>query len=120
MDENELRARLRAAREAFSSERIRLLLGKSRHIAEVGNVYGEKLKPEELELMISDALIAEYERARILLALKEPKSVRQLATELGMRPDRVLKHLIVLRARRQVELYGVAGTSPLYKAVGEA
>gem|GEM_PF-3195087 len=114
-----VRRRLEAVRKALSIFRLRLLLGCESYLLNTGNVYGEKPKPGELGLLIGDALIAEYERAQILLALKEPKSVRQLAAELGMRPDRVLKHVIALRARRQVELCGVVGTSPLYKAVGE-
>jgi len=116
----DMKKRLEAVRRALSIFRLRLLLGCESYLLDVGNAYGEKPRPEELWLVIDDALTAEYERARILLALEEPKSVRQLAAELGMRPDRVLKHLIVLRTRRQVELYGVTGTSPLYKAVGEA
>jgi len=114
-----VKKRLEAVREALSSFRLRLLLGCENYLLSVGNVYGEKPRPEEIGLVINNALIAEYERAQILLALKEPKSVRQLAAELGIRPDQVLRHLVVLRARRQVELYGIVGTSPLYKAIEE-
>jgi len=116
--DEDLLLRVRAARLAISSFRLRVLVGRERHLAEVGNVYGEKIPYEELEeRVLRDALRAEYERSLILLKLSEkPMSVKALAEELGMDASRVLRHVVVLRARRQVELHGVEGTSPIYRA----
>jgi len=116
--DKELLLRMRAARLAASSFRLRVLVGRERHMAEEGNVYGEKVPYEELEAgVLDEAIRAEFERALVLVKLAEkPMSVRQLAAELGLDASRVLNHVVVLRARRQVELHAVEGTSPIYKA----
>jgi len=109
--------RMRAARLAASSFRLRVLVGRERHLAEEGNVYGEKVSYEELEArVLDDAIRAEFERALILVKLMEkPMSVKELAMELGLDASEVLRHIIVLRGRRQVELHGVKGASPIYR-----
>ncbi|RLI09521.1 hypothetical protein DRO33_06585 [Candidatus Bathyarchaeota archaeon] len=117
--DQKLRDRLEAVKKALSVFRLRVLLGCERYLLEAGNAYGEVPDPGELRAVINEALTAEFERARILLALREPKSVRELANELGMEANKVLRHVVVLRARRQVELYTIEGTSPRYKVAGE-
>lgn len=117
--DQKLRNGLEAVKKALSFFRLRALLGCERYLLEAGNAYGERPDPEELRAVIGKALSAEFERALILLALREPKSVKEIAEELGIEASRVLKHVAVLRARRQVELYTIEGTSPRYKAAGE-
>ena len=113
---------VRAARLAISGFRLRALIGRERHLVEKGNAYGERMSYEELEgRVLDEAIRAEFERALIMAKLMEkPMSVKELAMELGLDASEALRHIVVLRARRRVELCGVAGTSPLYKAVGEA
>jgi len=111
--------RTKAARLAASGFRLRALVGRERPLVERGNVYGEKGSYEEFEEAVLDAAIrAEFERALIMIKLSEkPSSVKKLASELGLDPALVLKHVTVLRRRRMVDLHGVEGTSPLYVAV---
>jgi len=106
MEENELRARLRAAREAFSSERVRWLLGRSRHIAEVG-----KLTPEEAKELITNILKEELERGRILSELKEngPLTVPELSERTGLPKQRLMWHLICMMKDGRVAIWGKKG-----------
>jgi len=108
---------VRAAKLAISGFRLRALVGRERHLAEVGNVYGEKSTYEELEgRVLDEAIRAEFERALIMVKLMEkPMSVKELAMELGLDASEALRHIVVLRARRQVELHGIEGTSPIYR-----
>jgi len=109
---------VRAARLAVSGFRLRALLGRERHLVEEGNAYGEKTTYEGFEERILDQAIRdEFERALVLAKLIEkPMSVKQLAAELGLKASHVLKHIVVLRARRQVGLHTIEKTSPIYKA----
>ena len=111
---------VRAARLAISGFRLRALVGRERHLVEEGNVYGEKTTYEGLEERVLDeAIRAEFERALIMAKLMEkPMSVKELAVELGIDASEALRHIVVLRARRQVELHSIEGTSPIYRIAG--
>jgi len=106
MGENELRARLRAAREAFSSERVRWLLGRSRHIAEVG-----KLSPKEVKSLITEILREELERGHILSELKAngPLTVPELSERTGLPKQKLMWHLICMMKDGRVAIWGKKG-----------
>ena len=111
---------VRAAKLAISGFRLRALVGRERHLVEEGNAYGEKTTYEELEgRVLDEAIRAEFERALITAKLMEkPMSVKELAMELGLDASEALRHIVVLRARRQVELHSIEGTSPIYRIAG--
>jgi len=104
--EEELRAKLRAATEAFSSERVRWLLGRSKYIAEVG-----KLKPEEVKALITDVLREEMERGHILSELKAngPLTVPELSERTGLPKRRIMWHLICMMKDGRVAIWGKKG-----------
>ncbi len=108
---------VRAAKLAISGFRLRALVGRERHLVEEGNAYGEKTTYEELEgRVLDEAIRAEFERALVMAKLMEkPMSVKELAMELGLDASEVLRHIVVLRARRHVELHGIEGASPIYR-----
>jgi len=102
----EMRAKLRAAFEAFSSERVRWLLGRSRHIAEVG-----KLKPEEVRELVKSVLAEELERGLIVSELKAdgPLTVPELAQRTGLPRRRIMWHLICMMKEGRIAIRGKKG-----------
>lgn len=111
---------LEAAQNEANDVRIRWLVGKERKLVEEENVYGEKLKQEEFDEVINEALISEFVRNRILNVTKEdPKSVLQMAEELNESPNNILKQIVALRRKGLVELIEISGTSPMYIAVSQ-
>jgi coenzyme F420-reducing hydrogenase delta subunit len=112
--------KLKAAQNEASDVRLRWLVGKERKLVEEENVYGEKLKQEEFDDVINEALISEFVRNRILNMTKEnPKSVLEMAKELDENPKDILKQIIALRRKGLVELKEIQGTSPVYEAVSQ-
>jgi len=103
---DELRAKLRAAQEAFLSERVRWLLGRSRHIAEVG-----KLSPGEIKELITSILEEEFERGRILSELKEngPLTVPELSDKTGLPKKKIMWHLICMMKDGRISIWGKKG-----------
>ena len=65
--------KLKAIAMATSGERMRSLVGRQRKITEEENVYGEKTDIDTLMKIFDDAIVEEYERARILISLEEKK-----------------------------------------------
>jgi len=102
----ELRSLLKAAREAFSGERVRWLLGRSRHIAEVG-----KLSPGEVRGLITNILREELERGRIISELREegPLTVPELAERTGLPKRRIMWHLVCMMKEGRVSIWGKKG-----------
>jgi heterodisulfide reductase subunit A len=109
-----------AAQNEANDVRVRWLVGKERKLVEEENVYGEKIKQEEFDEVINEALISEFVRNRILNVTKEdPKSVLQMAEELNESPNNILKQIVALRRKGLVELIDISGTSPMYIAVSQ-
>jgi len=106
MGKPELKAKLRAAELAFSGERVRWLLGRTRHIAEVG-----KLKPEELQELLRSMLAEELERGLILSELKArgPLTVPEISEATGLPRKRVMWHLICMMKDGRVAISGKKG-----------
>jgi len=106
MNEEELRAKLRAASEAFSGERIRWLLGRSKHIVEVG-----KLSPGEARELITNILEEELERGWIMSELKQdgPLTVPELSERTGLPKKKVMWHLICMMREGRIAISGKKG-----------
>ncbi|MFX0035360.1 MAG: ArsR family transcriptional regulator [Candidatus Hermodarchaeota archaeon] len=111
----EILDQLRAIEEAAGGDRMRALVGRERKITEQENVYGEKVSLEKFNQIFDSAIIEEYERHRILIALeKDSKSVKDLANELKIDPSIVLEHMVTLKSRGQVDFGEFMGITPMF------
>ncbi|MHA2128437.1 MAG: ArsR family transcriptional regulator [Promethearchaeota archaeon] len=100
---------------AAAGDRMRALVGRERKITEQENVYGEQVSLEKFNEIFDSAIIEEYGRHRILLALeKDSRSVKDLAAELDIDPSIVLEHMIILKTRGQVDFGEIVGITPMF------
>lgn len=114
----ELRPELQAIRDTMASKRVRNVLNKFLHLVEKGNVYGERLKREEIDRTIAEVVRAEHARALIFnRALERPMSVKALAGATSLPAHEVLRHIAVMKKKGLVELCGQEGQYPLFAAV---
>jgi len=116
----ELMEKLEALEMAAESYRLRALVGRERKITEQENVYGEKFPKERFDNLFDAAINNEYIRNRILLSLeKNPKSVKDLATQLNIDSKEILNHILVLKGRNQVAMEDIIENQPIYINVME-
>ena len=107
--------KLKAIAMAAGGDRMRVLVGRQRKITEEENVYGEKTDIDTFMKIFDDAIIEEYERARILISLEDDrKSIKDLAAELEIDPSIVLEHMTTLKSRGQVDFGEIVGISPMF------
>lgn len=106
---------LQAAGEAMEGFRLRSFIAKRYSLAEVGNVYGDKIPREQLDAISDDMLKKELLRSKIVESLKkEPKSCKTLSEELKAPSYQVLRELVVLRRKGIIDIKEVKETSPIY------
>ena len=116
-----MREKLKAAQAAAADFRLRSFVGKMVNLRDEGNVYGEKLSPEKLDDLLGELVDVEMLRHMILESARaEPVSCKGLAERIGVDAAAVLREIVVLRRKNVVELDRIDGTTPLYRAVGEA
>jgi len=116
--DEKLAARIAAASEAARTFRLKVLNGKEIKLTEKGNVYGEVLDKERFKGILEKAAAAEFERCMILqLANNQPRSVKELAEELGDTTDRTLEQVVSLRSRNLLALDHTDGFTPKYKTI---
>ncbi|MFX1280664.1 MAG: ArsR family transcriptional regulator [Promethearchaeota archaeon] len=100
---------------AAGGDRMRALVGRERKITEQENVYGEKTDIDKFMQIFDEAIVEEYERARILISLEEDsKSVKDLASELEIDPSIVLEHMTKLKTRGLVDFGEIIGITPMF------
>lgn len=110
--------RLMAVRDTVADIRLRELIGKERQVTEKENVYGERIPLEEFEKRLIGFIDDEFERHRILRHVKNhPFSVRELSERLNLSPERVLRHISVMRRKNLVTVDRIEGSSPQYTAL---
>jgi len=113
--DQEILSKLRAIKMAAAGDRMRALVGRERHITEIENVYGEKTDLDRFMEVMDDAIVQEYERARVFLAIEEKsKSVKEIGKELDMDPSVVLEHMLILKSRLLVDFQEIVGNTPLF------
>ena len=116
----EILKKLFAAKNVAKDFRLKLLVAKELKIVEEGNVYNNKIPFEELEILLDSAIEDELGRCRILFATKNnPRSVEDLALELGILSRKVLSHIVTLKDRGLIAMDRIEGDSPLYISTGE-
>jgi F420-non-reducing hydrogenase iron-sulfur subunit len=107
-----------AAKNAVADFRLRALIGKEKELTQTTNVYGERVSQEEFDALLDEAVKAEFIRHKVLLlTMKKPISVKELAKALNMKPNVVLRHILNMRRNGMIALASVKGTTPLYKAL---
>ena len=114
-------AGIRAAERAAGGSRLRTLVGRERKLTEEENVYGEKVEQEEFDKLMEESVKEECLRSRIYVLTKNKSmSVEELARYLGVDPQIVLRHIVVMRRRGLLAMDRIEGGSPLYMALEEA
>lgn len=122
MDQKRWAEQLKAVRsqDRELAENLSKLRKKARTLQREGNVYGESYSPRQVELSIGRILEAEAQRAGVQKALrKTPKSVKDLAEELGLDPQVVVAHIVELRRRNRIMLHHREGRTPFYRALSQ-
>ncbi|MEM2675887.1 MAG: hydrogenase iron-sulfur subunit [Candidatus Bathyarchaeia archaeon] len=118
LSKEEIIANLTAAKEAASAFRLRVLLGREEELTEFMNAYGEKISEEEFDALLDDIVRDEFIRYKIhYLTRTKPRSVKELAQILGIKPSAVLRHITNMRRKGMIALDRVEGYTPLYKAL---
>ncbi len=107
---------LEAACIAAADYRLRILATKERELLGVGNKYGEVFTRHEMDRLLEDMVQEEYEAKRILLKLKKPRSVKEIASELNLKPNVVFRHILDLKRHEQIEVHEIRDNTPVYIA----
>ena len=111
----ELVDKIKAIKMAVSSNRMRALVGRQRKLIEEENMYGEKIDEDAFLKLFDQAIQEEYERHQILVALdKGNKSVKDVAAETKIDPSVVLEHMIILKARAEVDFGEIIKNTPVF------
>jgi hypothetical protein len=114
----ELPDKLAIAKTVLGMQKLRWLEGKFTEFVTKGNKYGEKFTEHEMWRTLDTIIMDEVATHQILRELRqETVPVKDLAARLKLPPPHVLRYVLALQRRGLVELDGVQGTSPLYKAV---
>jgi len=107
---------LEAACIAAADYRLRILATKERELLEEGNKYGEVFTQHEMDRLLDDMVQEDYESKRILLKLKKPMSVKEIASELNLKPNVVFRRILDLKRRELIEIHEIRDNTPVYIA----
>jgi hypothetical protein len=114
----ELEKKLPIAKAVLAKEKLRWVVGKFTVFATEGNKYGEIFTEHEMWRTLDTIVMDEVATHEILRELgQEAVAVKDLAARLKLPPPHVLRYVLALQRRGQVDLVGVEGNSPLYRAV---
>lgn len=94
--------------EAFSSERLRWIIGQA-------TAPSEDMNEEELRTLVEKIVTEEIERHLILAKIgREPSTIPEISETTGLPTNRVLYHIIALRREGIISETGVKGDYYLY------
>ena len=114
----ELREKLKIAKTALGKEKLRWVVSKFTEFATNGNKYGEIFTEHEMWRTLNTIVMDEVATHQILRELgQEALAVKDLAARLKLPPPHVLRYVLALQRRELVDLDGVEGNSPRYRAV---
>jgi len=106
-------SKLAAAAEAFSSERLRWLIGKGDILVERG-----ELTKERLEELMEQTVSEEINRSIILLELEgAPATITEIAKATKLEKDFILENLIALMKWNQVNIIGDKNREYIYSKI---
>ncbi len=103
--------------DPFSAKKIRALLEKKSVMVEEGNFYGEIYTDRQFRIAFDQILEREEARSRVCEAIADQvRPIKEIAKELGMKPDEVLRHVVELRRRNLVTVDHIeSGKTPYYR-----
>ncbi|MGB3459716.1 MAG: hydrogenase iron-sulfur subunit [Halobacteriota archaeon] len=107
---------LEAACIAAADYKLRILATKERELLEDGNKYGEVFTMHEMDRLLEDMVQEDYESKRILLKLKKPMSVKEIASELNLKPNVVFRRILDLKRHELIEIHEIRDNTPVYIA----
>jgi len=107
---------LEAACIAAADYKLRILATKERELLEEGNKYGEVFTRHEMDRLLGDMVQEDYESKRILLKLKKPMSVKEIASELNLKPNVVFRRILDLKRHELIEIHEIRDNTPTYIA----
>jgi len=116
-DRPELVSRVAAMKRVASSEPVRWTLSKELELVRKGNVFDEKLDPQDYDTMIKHILREEYEKGLILENLKEPCSAVDVAQATGIPAHRVFELIVELERETRASFDRIEHERPLYVEV---
>ena len=109
---------LEAAKRVAEDFRLRVLVGRERELVEKKNVYGEQVNQEKFDELLKESIKAEFTRNKIYNMLeKEPLSVKDISKHLGLKPQTVLRHIVVMRRKGMLRLDRIEGVTPVYASL---
>jgi len=118
LDPSKYEMQLAAADMVVKSEVMRWLVGKQHKITSAGDVYGRPWSADKLGKVIDDALLREYQKSLIYLAIKSGTSaVRAVAEQTGIEVLRVSYLLADLEQKKMVEFTGMVESIPVFAAL---
>jgi coenzyme F420-reducing hydrogenase delta subunit len=107
--------KLDGAKHAAEAFKLRAVVGRERKLTEEGNVYGEMVPQEKYDEWMTEFVNEQYIRSRILDAVRiEPKTVEQLAEELGIQTKVAFLHVGRLWKKQMILPVGHVDASPTY------
>ncbi|HID20385.1 MAG TPA: hydrogenase iron-sulfur subunit [Methanophagales archaeon] len=105
---------MEAACIAAADYRLRILATKERELLDDGNKYGEVFTRYEMDRLLGDMVREEYEAKRILLKLKNPMSVKEIASELNLKPNVVFRRILDSKRHELIEIHEIRDNTPTY------
>jgi hypothetical protein len=103
------------AKNAAMSFRLRSVVARIKKAVDEGNVYGEKVAKERFEELMAKLIKDEYIRSGILLSIEDhPKTVEEIAEEIGISTEIVFKNVARLWKKQEVLPSGHKDLSPMY------
>jgi F420-non-reducing hydrogenase iron-sulfur subunit len=106
--------RMEAACTAAADYRLRILATKEKELLEEGNKYGEVFTRHEMDRLLEDMVQEDYEAKRILVTLKKPGSVKEIAARLNLKPNVVFRHILDLKRHDLIALHEIRDNTPTY------
>jgi DNA-binding NarL/FixJ family response regulator len=116
-DRNEMMSVIESVNPSVASK-LNSLMEKKEDLIKKGNVYGESFSERSFWLSVDPVIKNEYKRSRILqLIADESKSVKEIATEIGLVEKNVLQQITALLKKNLIKVDKIEGTSPKYQAI---
>lgn len=113
----ELAHRMAAMARVASSEPVRWTLSKELELVRKGNVFAEKLNPEQYDQLVRELLRTEYEKGLILEQLSQPRSAVDVSEAAGLPARRVFELIVELERETRAKLTEIKDERPLYVEV---
>lgn len=117
---DDITIKLEAARAALEGKKLRWVAGKLVEFQEKNNLYEENFTGHEVGRLLEEVATDEYRLREILARLSAgPRSAKELAAAMKQPARIIVRSMADLRKMGLVELDGIDGKSPRWRAVEE-